>query len=154
MARLRYWKITPSEIESFRYDEKKLLNWEIKGVRIPEDRAEFIGVFMYRRGTPIDYTPIKGVVYYHNNISRDELPSITKFLKKRYGGEEMEKGERIFLKDSKEIYEPVEIAHLARELESQFNVKTVITLEFHEMQEDEARECGLPDAKLLPIPGT
>jgi len=46
MARSRYWKIAPDEMEVFTYDESKLLNWEIKCVREPEVEARFIGVFM------------------------------------------------------------------------------------------------------------
>ena len=153
MVRLRYWKITPDELEKITYPEDKLLNWDIKATREPEEEARFIGVFMYRNGAAMDYTPIKGIVYFHNNINRDELPSITKFLKNKFGGEEMEKGERIFLKDSKEIYSAKDITSLARDLESEFKTKAIITLEFQELTEEAAKEAGLPEAKLLPIPG-
>ena len=153
MVRLRYWKLSADEVGEFHYPEDKLINWDIKCVREPEDEAQFIGVFLYRYGTPMDYTPVNGIVYYHNNIKREELPSITKFLKKKFGGEEHEKGERIFLKDSDEIYSPKDIANLAKELESTFNTKATITLEFQGMTEDEAKSAGMPEAKLLPIPG-
>ena len=79
LAKQRYWKITPDEIEKFSYNESKLLNWEIKCVREPEDEARFIGIFLYKNGTPYDYESVKGISYYYNNISRSELPSITKF---------------------------------------------------------------------------
>ena len=59
----------------------------------------FFGVFLYRNGTPHDYEAKKGLVYYYNNIERDELPSITEFLRKRFGGEVTEKGERFFLEN-------------------------------------------------------
>lgn len=140
-------------MESFSYDESKLLNWEIKGIREPEENAIFIGVFLYRKGTPMDYNPIKGICYFHNNLPRTELPNITKFLKNRFGGKEKEKGDRIFLEDSKEIYSAKDIASLAKELESNFNTKAVISLEFENLTDDERKESGLPDAKLLPIPG-
>ena len=153
MSKQRYWKITPDEIENFSYNEEKLLNWEIKGVREPEDQANFIGVFLYRNGTPFDYESVKGITFYHNNISRSELPSITKFLQEKFGGKEMEKGERIFLKDSKEIYSGKDIASLARELEKKFQAKPVISLEFRDLSTEEAKEGGLPESKLLPIPG-
>lgn len=153
MTRLRYWKLTPDEMEKFTYPEENLLNWEIKCIRAPEDEARFIGVYLYRRGTPLDYELARGIVYYHNNMNRDELESITGFLKERYGGERAEKGERIFLKDSKAIYAPRDIAGLARDLESRFDLKPVISLEFHEISEETARQAGLPEAKLLPIPG-
>ncbi|MDX1533203.1 MAG: hypothetical protein R3230_03250 [Nitrosopumilaceae archaeon] len=153
MVRLRYWKLTPDEVGEISYPEEKLINWDIKCTREPEEEARFIGVFLYRDGAAMDYTPVKGIVYYHNNIKRDELPSITKFLKKKFGGEEFEKGERIFLKNSDEIYSGKDIANLAKDIESTFNMKAIITLEFQGLSEDDAKDAGLPEAKLLPIPG-
>lgn len=153
MSKQRYWKITPDEIEKFVYNEEKLLNWEIKCTREPEDEARFIGVFLYRNGTPYDYESVKGITYFHNNIPRSELPSITKFLQDKFNGKEMEKGERIFLKGSQEIYSGKEISSLAREMETKFNSKAVITLEFQDLSQEEMKEGGLPESKLLPIPG-
>ena len=153
LSRSRYWKIESDEIEKFTYDPKKVLMWEIKCIREPEEEAKFIGVFLYRNGTPMDYEAIHGVVYYHNNIDRKELPEITKFLKKRFGGNEVEKGERIFLKDSKEIFSGKEISELAKDLETKFNAKSTITLEFQDISEQEQKDAGLPESKLLPIPG-
>jgi hypothetical protein len=80
------------------------------------------------------------------------VPEITKFLKKKFGGKDMEKGERVFLQDSKEIYSGKEIADLAKELESKFNTKAVITIEFLDISEKEQKDAGLPEEKLLPIP--
>ena len=153
MVRSRYWKITSEEIESFSYNEDKLINWEIKCIRAPESAAMFIGVFLYRNGTPYDYESVKGITYYYNNISRKEIPSITKFLQDKFNGKDMEKGERVFLKDSKEIYNPKDLAKLAKDLESTFNTKAVISLEFEGLTQEELKEAGLPEAKLLPIPG-
>ncbi len=153
MSKQRYWKITPDEIEKFTYDENKILNWEIKCIRDPEEKAIFIGLFLYRRGTPFDYESVKGITYYYNNIPRSELPSITKFLQDRFGGNVMEKGDRIFLKGSKEIFSGKEIATLAREMETNFNTKAVISLEFQDLTPEEIKESGMPESKLLPIPG-
>ncbi len=153
MSKQRYWKITPEEIEKFTYDENKILNWEIKCIRDPEEKAIFIGLFLYRHGTPFDYESVKGITYYYNNIPRSELPSITKFLQDRYGGKVMEKGDRIFLKGSKEIFSGKEIATLAREMETNFNTKAVISLEFQDLTTEEIKESGMPESKLLPIPG-
>jgi len=153
LSKQRYWKITPDEIEKFTYDENKILNWEIKCIRDPEDKAIFIGLFLYRHGTPFDYESVKGITYYYNNIPRPELPSITKFLQDRYGGKVMEKGDRIFLKGSKEIFSGKEIATLAREMETNFNTKAVISLEFQDLTPEEIKESGMPESKLLPIPG-
>lgn len=149
---MRYWKITSDELGGYSYDEKNLLNWEIKCVREPEDEAHFIGVFMYRNGTAYDYESVRGICYFHNNIDRKELPEITKFLQGKFGGKEMEKGERVFLKDSKEIYSPKDISNLAKEMESKFNTKAIISLEFGGITAEELKEAGLPEAKLLPIP--
>ena len=153
MSKQRYWKITADEIEKFAYNEDKILNWEIKCIREPEDKAIFIGLFLYRHGTPFDYESVKGITYYHNNIPLSELPSITKFLQNKFGGKEMEKGDRIFLKGSKEIFSGKEIAALAREMETNFNTKTVISLEFQDLSQEEIKESGMPESKLLPIPG-
>ena len=66
MAKQRYWKITPDEMEKFGYNPDKLLNWDIKCTKHPEEEARFIGIFLYRNGTPYDYESIKGITYYHN----------------------------------------------------------------------------------------
>ncbi len=151
-GRMRYWKLTSEELGEYAYDENRLLNWEIKCVREPEDEAHFIGLFMYRNGTAYDYESVKGICYFHNNIDRKELPEITKFLQGKYNGKEMEKGDRILLKDSKEIYSAVDIANLAKEMESKFNTKAIISLEFEKYTVEELKETGMPEAKLLPIP--
>lgn len=137
----------------FSYDEGKLLNWEIKCIREPDSDAIFIGVFMYRNGTPYDYESIRGITYYYNNIPRNELPSITNYLQGKYGGKEMEKGERIFLKGSNEIYSPKDITELAKNMEQKFKTKAIISLEFQDLSQEELKNAGLPEAKLLPIPG-
>jgi len=152
MPRMRYWKLTIEEVEKLSYDESKVLNWEIKCTREPEEEAKFVGVFLYKNGTPKDYEAIKGITYYYNNIERSELPGITKLLKNKFGGKHTEKGERIFLEGSKEIYSGKEIAELAQELESKLNAKAVITIEFQDISEQEQKDSGLPEAKLLPIP--
>ena len=152
MSKFRYWKLTYDDVESLSYNPDKILNWEIKCVREPEEDAIFIGIFLYRNGTPLDYESKKGIVYYYNNIDRSELSSITKFLKAKFGGQVLEKGERIFLEDSKEIYEPKEIANLAKELETQLNANPIISMELHDTTQEQLKEWGFPEAKLLPIP--
>jgi len=144
--------LTADEVAEFRYDEGKLLNWDIKCVREPEEEAVFVGVFMYRNGTPFDYESITGLAYYHNHIPRGELPGIAKFLKGKFGGEEMEKGERVFLKGSREIFSGQDIGRLAKDLEGFLGATATITLEFNDFDEEEMAAAGLPAAKLLPIP--
>ncbi len=151
MSRSRYWKLTSDEIETFTYNESKLLNWEIKAIREPDEENIFIGIFLFRNGTPFDYESIKGIIYYYNNIQSSELSNITKFLKNKFGGKEMKKGERIFLSGSKVIYSGKEIGSLAKEFDSKFNTKSIISLEFENLTDDERQESGLPDSKLLPI---
>ena len=152
MARSRYWKITSDEMDGFAYDESKLLNWEIKCIREPEEKAIFIGVFMFKHGTAYDYESVKGICFYYNNIDKEEIPKITSFLQGKYNGKQIEKGDRIFLKGSKEIYSSKDIGDLAKEMESKFNTKTVISLEFEDLTTEQLKESGLPEAKLLPIP--
>jgi hypothetical protein len=137
---------------TYSYDESKLLNWEIKCIREPEDEAHFIGVFMYRHGTAYDYESIKGICYFHNNIDRKELPTITSFLQGKYNGKSMEKGDRVILKDSKEIFSAKDIGTLAQEMEAKFNTKAIISLEFENLTPEQLKDAGLPEAKLLPIP--
>jgi len=153
MSRSRYWKLTADEVEKLTHNPDKVLNWEIKCIRKPEEEAKFIGVFMYRHGTPLDYESKKGIVYYYNNIDRKETPEITKFLQNRYGGDKIEKGERIFLDGSKEIYEGKEIAELARALDEKFDTSSVISMELEDATQEQLKKWGYPDAKLLPIPG-
>jgi hypothetical protein len=107
---------------------------------------------MYKNGTAYDYESVKGICYFHNNIDRKEIPSITSFLQGKFSGKEMEKGERVFLKDSKEIYSAKDISNLAKEMESKFNTKAIISLEFEGITAEQLKEAGLPEAKLLPIP--
>ena len=153
MPRSRYWKLTADEVEKLTHDPDKILNWEIKGVRKPEEEAKFIGVFIYHKGTPLGYEIKKGIVYYHNNIDIKEIPEITKFLEERYGGNKIEKGERIFLDGSKEIYAGKDIAELARALDERFDTTSVISIELEDVTQEQLKEWGYPDAKLLPIPG-
>ena len=153
MVKLRYWKLTSEEVKKLTHTPDKILNWEIKGVKKPEVDAKFIGIFLYRHGTPYDYDAINGIVYYYNNIDRTELSPITKFLKNRFGGEEIEKGERIFLKNSKEIYTGKEIGELAEVFDAEFNTKSVISIELTGATQEELKEWGYPASKLLPIPG-
>ena len=152
MSKFRSWKLTYGDVEKLTYDSSKILNWEIKCIREPEDEAKFIGVFLYRNGTPHDYESKKGIVYYHNNIDRNELPAITKFLKNKFNGNIVEKSERIFLEGSKEIYEPRDIASLAKELEGELNANPVISMELDDTTQEQLKEWGFPEAKLLPIP--
>ena len=152
MAKFRYWKLTIEDAEKLTHDDSKILNWDIKCTKEPEENAEFFGIFLYKEGTPHDYSSKKGITYYHNNIERNELPRITKFLKRRFGGDEYEKGERIFLVDSKEIYSGKEISKLAKELQEEFSITPIITIELHDTTQEQLKEWGYPEAKLLPIP--
>jgi len=152
MSRSRYWKLTSDEMGDFNYDESKLLNWEIKCIREPEVEAHFIGVFMFKHGTAYDYESVKGICYFYNNIDKEELPKITGFLQGKFNGKPMEKGDRVLLKDSKEIYSSKDIGDLAKEMETKFNTRAVISLEFEDLTAEQLKEFGLPEAKLLPIP--
>ena len=96
MSRLRYWKLTVEDVRKAKYDPKKVLVWEIKCPK--DDQGAVFGVYSYRNGTPWDYDSIKGIVFYHNMIEKEEVERLTKFLKDKFGGEPAEKSSRIFLK--------------------------------------------------------
>jgi hypothetical protein len=38
-------------------------------------------------------------------------------------------------------------------METNFNTKAVISLEFQDLTPEEIKESGMPESKLLPIPG-
>ena len=151
MSRLRYWKLSVEELRKAQYDPKKVLVWEIKGSK--DDQGTHFGVFCYRNGTPWNYTSVHGIVFYYNMIKRDEVEKLAKFLKDKFGGEQAEKGERIFFKNSREIYLPKDIADLAVELEKTFEVSTELTVELENFSAPEQEQSNLPANKILPIPG-
>ena len=151
MSRLRYWKLTVDDVRKAKYDPKKVLIWEIKCVK--DDKGAVFGVYSYRNGTPWDYDLIKGIVFYHNMIEKQEVEKLTKFLKDKFGGDAAEKSSRIFLKGSREVYDPIEIADLAVQLGDSFEVSTELTIELENFSEKEQQESNLPSSKILPIPG-
>jgi len=151
MSRLRYWKLTVDDLKKAKYDPKKVLVWEIKCTR--DDQGTHFGVFCYRNGTPWDYMSIHGIMFYHNQISQGEVEKITKFLKDKFGGEPGEKGSRIFLKNSREIYQPTDIADLAVQLGDTFETSTELTVELENFTVPEQDQSNLPSSKILPIPG-
>jgi hypothetical protein len=151
MTRLRYWKLTIEDLRKAKYDPKKVLVWEIKCTK--DEQGTHFGVFCYRNGTPWDYTSIHGIVFYHNQITQPEVDKITKFLKDKFGGEPLEKSSRIFLKGSKEIYQPSEIADLAVQLGDTFEGSTELTVELENFTVPEQEQSNLPSSKILPIPG-
>ncbi len=151
MSRCRYWHLAIEELKKVNYDTKKVLVWEIKCTK--DERGAHFGVFCYRNGTPWDYSSIHGIVFYQNMISRDEVNKIAEFLKGKFGGEAVEKGERIFLKDSREIYTPNEIADLATKLGNKFETSVEISVELENFSLQEQEQSNFPSSKLLPIPG-
>lgn len=151
MSRLRYWKLTVDDLKKAQYDPNKVLVWEIKCNK--DDKGAVFGVFCYRNGTPWDYTSIPGIVFYHNMIDGDEINRITKFLKDKFGGEPAEKGSRIFLKGSRSTYDPKEIAELAVQIGTTFEVSTELTVELENLTTSEQEQSNLPSSKILPIPG-
>ena len=151
MTRCRYWHLSIEELRKVIYDPKKVLVWEIKCAK--DDSGTHFGVFSYRNGTPWDYKEIKGIVFYYNMISRDEVNKISEFLKGKFGGEPKEKGERVFLVDSREIYSPKDIADLAAEVGNKFETGVEISVELENFTPQEQEQSNFPSSKLLPIPG-
>ena len=150
MKRIRYWKLTAEEMKKITYDTTKLLNWEIKAILDPDD-AKFVGLFWYKLGNPVDYESIRGIAFYHNNITKDMIDDVTKFLQSKFKGNVKTKGERILLSDSDEITKSVDIASLSEQMDEKFHTTSIITLEFEGMDAEEQQTTGLPESKLLPI---
>ena len=50
------------------------------------------------------------------------------------------------------IYTSTDIAKLAKELEESMKVSTIITMEIHDTTQEQLKDWGFPEAKLLPIP--
>lgn len=150
MKRIRYWKLTAEEMKRITYDTAKLLNWEIKAILDPDD-ARFVGLFWYKLGNPVDYESIQGIAFYHNNITKDMVDDLTKFLQSKFKGNVKTKDERIFLSNSDEITESTDIASLAEQVDEKFHTTSIITLEFEGMDAEEQQTTGLPESKLLPI---
>jgi uncharacterized protein YbaP (TraB family) len=86
-------------------------------------------------------------------ISRDEVNKISEFLKAKFGGDPKEKGERIFLVGSREIYSPDDIANLATEIGNKFETSVEISVELENFTPQEQEQSNFPSSKLLPIPG-
>ena len=112
--------------------EKKLWNLEVVNIR---DSAE-------DKHKTVDDTPFGGG---SGMLLKPDIlgKSIDKNIKK---------GERIFLEGSKEIYSGKEIANLAKELQEEFTINPIITIELHDTTQEKLKEWGYPEAKLLPIP--
>ena len=151
MARCRYWHLSIYELKKASYDPKKLLVWEIKCAK--DDSGAHFGIFCYRNGTPWDYTLVHGIVFYYNMIPREEVKEIAEFLRAKFGGEVKEKGDRVFLADSHEIYSPNDIADLAGEVGNKFETGVEMSVELENFTPEEQEHSNFPSSKLLPIPG-
>ena len=151
MSRCRYWRLSIDELKKAIYDPKKVLVWEIKCAK--DDSGAHFGIFSYRNGTPWDYALMKGVVMYYNMIPLNEVKIIVDFLQSKFGGEQKEKGERIFLVDSREIFTPQEITDLATEVGNKFETGVEISVELENFTTEEQDKSNFPSSKLLPIPG-
>ena len=151
MTRCRYWRLSIEELKKVTYDPKKVLVWEIKCIK--DDSGAHFAIFSYRNGTPWDYKEIKGIVFYYNMILRDEVDKISEFLKAKFGGDPKEKGERVFLIGSREIYSSNDIADLASEIENKFETSVEISVELENFTPQEQEQSNFPLSKLLPIPG-
>ncbi|MGI0040788.1 MAG: hypothetical protein ACRD94_02355 [Nitrosopumilaceae archaeon] len=151
MTRCRYWRLSIEELKKVTYDPKKVLVWEIKCSK--DDSGAHFAIFSYRNGTPWDYKEIKGIVFYYNMISRDEVNKISEFLKGKFGGDPKEKGERVFLVGSSEIYSANDISNLAAEIGNKFETGVEISVELENFTPQEQEQSNFPSSKLLPIPG-
>ena len=53
---------------------------------------------------------------------------------------------------SKEIYSGKDIAKFAKELQDEFTINPIITIELHDTTQEKLKDWGYPEAKLLPVP--
>ena len=72
VTKSRYWKLTSDEVKQLTHEPDKVINWEIKGVRKPEEDAKFIGIFLYRNGTPHDYESLNGIAVSYTHLRAHE----------------------------------------------------------------------------------
>lgn len=149
--RQRYWKLEPDEVEKFTYNESKILNWEIKCTK--DDNVSVVGIFAYKNGIPLEYESIMGIGLYHNYIDDQEKDNAAQMIKKKYGGEIKDYSNRVIINGAKIPYSGIDICAIAHDIESLINGKSIITLEFEGLTQDEQENSGLPSTKLLPIPG-
>ena len=49
-------------------------------------------------------------------------------------------------------YDPKDIANLAKDLENELKATPIISMELHDTTQEQLKEWGFPEAKLLPIP--
>ena len=66
------------------------------------------------------------------------------------GAEKGSEGKVLFVSTKKQASEA--IAKLAKELEESMKVSTIITMEIHDTTQEQLKDWGFPEAKLLPIP--
>ena len=85
-------------------------------------------------------------------MTEKNFQKLLNFYKESITVKKWKKGDRIILKGSDQIFSSKDIGELAKEMETKFNTKAIISLEFEDISAEALKESGLPEAKLLPIP--
>ncbi len=150
--RVRFWRLTISEILGANYPDEKLNHWDIKCL---QGEYEHFGVFWFRYGTPYDKEPIHGLCMYFNDVPKDTIEKVVAFLQSKYGGRMLYRQSRGFLQGSKEFVDAKSIGLLANELSLKFNAPVEVTVELEKAtkEEIEGESFKLPAGKALPIVG-
>ncbi|MGD1835344.1 MAG: hypothetical protein ACPKQO_06445 [Nitrososphaeraceae archaeon] len=150
--RVRYWHLNITETLNSEYPLEKINHWEIKCLT---GEYQHFGVFWYKYGTPFDKEPIKGICFYYNEITENQINELIKFLTGKFQGEILRRQTRVFLKGSKEIMDSKSIGQLANEISLKFNAPVEITIEFEKLLKEEIEEnkFNFPEKKALQIVG-
>jgi len=150
--RVRFWRLSISDILGADYPDEKLNHWDIKCM---QGEYEHFGVFWYRYGTPFDKEPVHGLSLYFNDIPKETVEKVVAFLQIKFGGKPLYRQSRAFLQGSQEFADAKTVGLLANELSLKFNAPVEVTVEFEKTSKEEVEKESfkLPAGKALPIAG-
>jgi hypothetical protein len=149
--RVRFWRLTISDVLGAQYPTEKVNHWDIKCM---QGKYEHFGVFWFKYGTPYDKEPVHGLSMYFNDVPRPTVEKVVSFLQSKFGGKALYRQARAFLQGSQEFADANSIGSLANELSLQFNAPVELTVEFEKATKEEIEgSFKLPAGKALPVAG-
>ena len=150
--RVRYWRLSITEVLNATCPAEKTNHWDIKCI---QGEHEHFGVFWFRYGTPFDKEPVHGICFYFNDIPKNIIDDLSSFLQSKFGGKLLQRQSRGFLQGSNEFADGKSIGLLANELSIKFSAPVEVTMEFEKVDNEEIdkESFKLPSSKALPIPG-
>lgn len=151
-VRVRFWRLTITDMLSAGYPVDKANHWDIKCM---QGEYEHFGVFWFKYGIPFDKEPVNGLGMYFNEVPKQTVEDILSFLQSKFGGRILYRQSRAFLQGAKEFADPKSVAMLANELSLKYNAPVELTVEFEKADKEEVEQekFGLPASKALPITG-